>query len=358
MNKICKIAVLAAPPLGHISRVTRLLKHLTSHLNFDATVFIPRMPHFPQYEIKDHNVIDIPVNAKDWLTQGQIYAKALEAYNLHQNYDVVLYDTNPLQWLYAVDLPPLKTACLTNIFLTRPAGETTIQIDRHKADEARYNDIRKIFGRPALSSPYDLYEADLVLLADPLPIIESYGPLPSHYQSFGGAFWSASGAIPEELRGIDDILLISLGSTGSKRLLTPALIDALKANTGSKYVVMTGTGALPDYADFIFERLPIDDILPQCRAVVSQGGSGASYQALAQKTPVIIAPNHKNHVILGQRLDKLGLGVLIKDPRPETLPSRAAFQAVQRQINNMPMNIGPQDAYDAMAKTFSRFCQS
>jgi len=358
MKAAIKIAVLVAPPLGHISRVMRLLDHLKAYLDFKATVFVPRMPHFPQFEISGHSVVDIPVDSADWIRQGQIFAKALTPHNLRQNYDVTLYDTNPLQWLYAVGLQPLKTVCLTNIFLTRPAGEPTIQTERHIADKAQYDDIRKSFGLAPLGSAYDLYEADQVLLADPLPVIESYGDIPAHYKSFGGAYWSASGPMPQALSGLDDILLISLGSTGRKKLLTAPMIETLKASTGAKYVVMTGKAPAPDYVDFMFERLPLDDLLAQCCAVISQGGSGASYQALAHKTPVMIAPSHKNHLILGRRLEALGYGAVINSQDPAHIPSRKDFQNMQRRINNMADNIGPQSAYDHMAKTLSAFCQS
>ncbi len=358
MKAPLKIAVLVAPPLGHISRVMRLLEHLKAFLNFKATVFVPRMPHFPQFEISGHSVIDIPVDSADWITQGQIFATALTPHNLRRNYDLVLYDTNPLQWLYAVDLQPLKTVCLTNIFLTRPAGEPTIQTERHSADKIQYDDIRHSFGLAPLNSAYDLYEADQVLLADPLPVIKSYGSLPVHYKSFGGAYWSASGPIPQELQGLKDILLISLGSTGRKKLITTPMIEALKASTGAKHVVMTGKAPPPDYADFTFERLPLDDLLTQCCAVISQGGSGASYQALAHKTPLLIMPNHKNHLILGRCLEGLGYGAVINGQDPAHLPSRQDFQNMQRRINNMADNIEPQSAYDHMAKTFSAFCQS
>jgi hypothetical protein len=355
MVTIPHIAVLVAPPLGHISRVTSLLKALSKHVDFKATFFVPRLTHFPHFEIEGHNVVSIPITSSDWIAQGTAYANALKTHNLSGNYDLVIYDTNPLQWLFAVDLYHMRTVCLTNIFLTAHANEPTLQVDRHRENITVYNQIRVKFNLPPLTSAYDLYEADLVLLADPQVVVDHYGLLPDHYKFCGGAFWSAPGEVPQDLKGISDILLVSLGSTGNRHKLTDEFVEKIKTNTKSKYVVLTGQPPAPDYADFIFEYIPINDILPHCRAVITQGGSGASYQALSKGVPVIVVPTHKNHFILGKLLQKLEIGIVVDQATLQNAPKIENFQTIKANLKPRTTSPNGDQAFENMARELTGF---
>ena len=54
-------------------------------------------------------------------------------------------------------------------------------------------------------------------------------------------------------------------------------------------------------------------MLPNAWAVISQGGAGSTYQALAKGIPAIVYPTHRNQAALGQILDRMGVGLLLDD---------------------------------------------
>ena len=137
-------------------------------------------------------------------------------------------------------------------------------------------------------------------------------------EKFGGAMLSAM-CTPDlrgtELDDLQSLLLISLGSTSTKDLpiqFVEALADVLQT---SNIVWVGGLNRaawnLGQQLHLSYRWLPTQRILPISVFVITQGGTGSTYQALMFGVAVAVWPSHDNQKILGQVLEELGSGVLL-----------------------------------------------
>ena len=165
---------------------------------------------------------------------------------------------------------------------------------------------------PPLDSARQLYEKDLVLLADPPALIPPAARVPDHYRIVGPCFWEPDIPLPHELESLHNILFVSMGSTAADMIPT-RLIEVLAAQMRPDAVI--GVGKLStDYKNMkCYSFLPNSKLLQRAVFAVTHGGTGSVYQALAHAVPVGCWPRHVNHRILGRRLEKLGFGIYI-DP--------------------------------------------
>ena len=211
--------------------------------------------------------------------------------------------------------PECPRVVVTNVFLTGAVRAETYQFIWYQSITASVTALRSARELEPLNSVFDLYEADRVLLADPSPMVGRFGDLPDHYQQCGAIYWKMRGTLPPELRNKNDLLLASMGSTGLS-LFGKSMIGAVMKKAGCSSSVFVGTNSARvekrEVFEFHFDHMPLEDLLPRCRIVLCQGGSGSVYQALAHGKPLIVSPGHQNHRILGALIQEMGLGICLE----------------------------------------------
>lgn len=310
-----KTAFICGPELGHVGRLYKIAARLRATSSAEITFVTPQDGKYAnllcgnEFEIR---VIPIPEDSHK--PKNMVFAEGLAQLFATEQFDLVVQDIGPLEWLSATRFPDCPRVVVTNIFLTRLATSETGQMKRMKEEKAEIDRSRNEMGLPPLDNVFDLYEADRVLLADPLPIVQEFGELPLNYVACGAAPWSLEGQLPIELSDKTDLLLMSMGSTGRKAF-KPNRIEKVRERLACSYSVYVGDKhdamRARGVADFQFEWLPLEPALSKTKVVLSQGGAGSSYQALSKGVPVIALPNHRNQQVLGEILEKLGVGVCI-----------------------------------------------
>jgi UDP:flavonoid glycosyltransferase YjiC (YdhE family) len=310
-----KIAFISGPALGHVSRMYKVALAIQSSYEVEIHFLFPESSAFA-FELvhKKFKAYPITVQGKGFPDAASSFALGVERHLTSKSFGLVVYDANPLVWISLINFLEVPRVMITNVFLTRLGRQNTVQVKGFKMVSERMNNLRAKKKLPQLSDAYDLYEADKVLLADPKPIVDFFGVAPDNFQQCGACAWEHGGVLPEELINSKDILLLSMGSTGKSQFDEMAL-SVLKDKVGSQVTVYAGNqrsemerSHLIDYA---YEWLPLSEVLSRTKMVVSQGGAGSTYRALANQCPVIVFPAHQNHKILGEIVESLGLGVCV-----------------------------------------------
>ncbi len=193
------------------------------------------------------------------------------------------------------------------------------------------NRIRKRFGMQPL--PPDLRfmytEGDYVLYAD-IPEFVPTCNAPSNHRYVGICEWTPAAAKPDWWdRMIADPkrkVFISLGSSGPLKAL-PALLKALSALPAS-VIVSTSGREMPaaNPAAYVARLLPFTETAKASRLVISHGGSGGLYPAMAAGTPVLGIPSNADQHLSTAVLEEngAGLGVRVEEASEKRL--RAAIE--------------------------------
>jgi UDP:flavonoid glycosyltransferase YjiC (YdhE family) len=199
---------------------------------------------------------------------------------------------------------------------------------------AHMNRVRKGFGVPAL--PLDLRrlytDGDYVLYADVPEFLPTPGAPPNHHY-VGICDWAP--AIPKPdwwdrmCQDPKPKVFISLGSSGPVRVL-PGLLAAL-ARLPVSVVLSTSGRATPVAAAPIYSAslLPFVETARHSAMVVSHGGSGGLYPALAAGTPVLAIPSNADQHLSTMVLVEHGAGLGI---RVEEASGERLFSVLQRII--------------------------
>ncbi len=323
------VAFVVGEALGHIGRALKAAEALRRLTGWPITFVASKKASSLASLVKGaHPIISLDVGEdvqeptetnrkrQRWITESR-FNEELEACLGDSHFDLVVFDLNPLRWVRCVRLPPDPCAFITNVFLTRAAALETGQLGAFKNLGETINRARVEHGLSALTSPYDLYEQGRVLLADPPPLTALYQPLPPSYRACGACFWSMEGEVPGELLSFERILLVLMGSTGRKGLsaASPSFLERLVETTGCDVIVCAGVDVeIPERLPvpvYRYSALPLGAVLPRTAIVVSHGGAGSTYQALHAGVPVLVAPTHRNHELLGEIVERLGLGLVL-----------------------------------------------
>jgi len=207
---------------------------------------------------------------------------------------------------------------------------------------AHMNRVRKKFGVPPL--PLDLRrlytDGDYVLYADVPEFLPTPGAPPNHLY-VGICDWAPPIAKPDWWdRMLEDPkpkVFISLGSSGPVRVL-PALLTAL-ARLPVSVILSTSGRDVPKHAVpedtgkkltlYTANLLPFVETARHSAVVVSHGGSGGLYPAIAAGTPVLAIPSNADQHLSTMVLVEhgAGLGVRVEEASSERLSS-----ALQRII--------------------------
>lgn len=188
------------------------------------------------------------------------------------------------------------------------------------------NRVRKEFGLAPL--PPDLRrmytDADYVLYPDVPEFVPATG-LPATHRYIGICEWTAPVSMPEWWgRMLEDPkpkVFVSLGSSGPLRVL-PALLAALAKLPVS--VLLSTSGRAPAAAGtgmYVADLLPFTETARVSSVVVSHGGSGGLYPAMAAGTPVLGIPSNADQQLSTAVLEEngAGLGVRVEEAGEKTL---------------------------------------
>ena len=310
-----KLLFLSGPALGHVSRLGSVAKHVRQMADAAIQFAVPAFsPH--QNTLTEAGFDVVPVNISDSARAFPAieFADGIAEVFQHVRPDMIVHDMCPVRWLSAVHFPDCTRVNVTNYFLTRAHGAPTFQKEWYDRIHDQLAEIRASRDLHPLTSVFDLYDADKVLLADPPDLFGPQVKLPPNYELCGPTFEQSLGQPPIDLAGDVKILLLSMGSTG--RVLPDAdLVSHLKHWCRGDTSVYAGTRTTKArslaLADKYFEWLPLNPIMPKCQFAITQGGAGSTYMALAAGVPVGVVPSDPNHRILGDLVEDAGLGLCL-----------------------------------------------
>jgi UDP:flavonoid glycosyltransferase YjiC (YdhE family) len=196
------------------------------------------------------------------------------------------------------------------------------------------NRVRKELGVPAL--PPDLrvlYTDGSYVLYPDVPEFVPASNLPANHRYVGICQWTPPAAKPEwwDRMHADPKpkVFVSLGSSGPLRAL-PALLQALSKlpvsvliSTSGRAMPATGPGT------YIADLLPFTETAAEASVVVSHGGSGGLYPAIAAGTPVLGIPSNADQHLSTAVLEENGAGLGV---RVEEASSSRLLRALERLL--------------------------
>ncbi len=255
-------------------------------------------------------------------------------------------------------LPDIPKATITNYFLTslgrHQQTAQSVNFDKYGTEWNRQRERR---GLPPLQNHYALQDTDLVILADPARLLPADAVLPDAYTVCGPLSWEPDMALPAELENERGLLYVSIGSSG--RELPGPIVTAIQAALGGPPVVVghPDPAVFPEPLPAGWRRhfwLPGSKVLMRSQCAITQGGTGSTYQALQYGVPVVCWPRQINQTLLGQRIEDIGAGILLKGDltcRIEKLATE--FDAVTAVAATFKP-LGPTDVADRAADAIVR----
>ena len=179
------------------------------------------------------------------------------------------------------------------------------------------NRVRTEFGIPAL--PPDIRvmytEGTYVLYADIPEFVPTWN-LPAHHRFVGICNWSPPAAKPEwwdRMRADPKPkVFVSLGSSGPLQVL-PNLLRALSKLPVSTLLSTSGRQTPPTPPQvYLADLLPFTETARESSVVVSHGGSGGLYPAIAAGTPVLGIPSNADQQLSTAFLTDSGAGMGVR----------------------------------------------
>lgn len=328
------LAYIVDPTLGHVARAFRIARQLREDPRLRVVFIAPDQRIYARrFLAEEFELHLVDMRGPNEIAPYDRLAPGLERALAEVGPDLIVHDLCPLRYLSTTRLPDCPRVHVTNLFLTGPAGQDTFQRRWFAEIAGTLNATRRDKGLPTVTDVGELYEADRVLCADPEFVAEALPPLPGHYRLLGDITLELDLPVPDELRAAEDLMILSMGSTGADRF-APGLLAEIRAFSGSGRVIYVGR-PVPglDELELLqgrYEWLPLHRILDRARIVVTQGGTGATYQALRHGRPVAVLPEHRNHEILGAIVQNRGAGMVCGDGRAAAIGTDD-FARMQRQ---------------------------
>jgi UDP:flavonoid glycosyltransferase YjiC (YdhE family) len=191
---------------------------------------------------------------------------------------------------------------------------------------AQMNRVRKEFGvLPLPLDPRKMFtDGDYVLYPDVREFVPTNGAPPNHHY-VGICNWAPSTPKPEWWERMcadpNRKVFISLGSSGPIRVL-PELLAAL-AQLPVSVVLSTSGRPVPTVENNMYTAhlLPFVETAAQAAVVISHGGSGGLYPAMAAGTPMLAIPSNADQHLSTALLEEngAGLGVRVEEATAERL---------------------------------------
>jgi UDP:flavonoid glycosyltransferase YjiC (YdhE family) len=217
------------------------------------------------------------------------------------------------------------------------------------------NKIRRRHGITPLPLDFRwaIVESDATLYAD-IPEVIPTLPLPPTHRFVGPIPWSPSVPLPqwwpevEAAVGARPIVYVNLGSSG----VAGGLARVLEALQTMPVKVVAATAGRDDLLPAtsnsrVAEYLPGDACARLASVVVCNGGSPATYQALAAGKPVVGLAANTDQFLNMAAVDDAGFGILLRSRRATQDEIRAA---VDRAVNDDRLARASRTARDAIAR--------
>lgn len=340
------IAYIVDPVLGHVARAHEIAKHIQTNCDVRTVFITPDEKKYVQKFLgKDFEVLHLAMDQDQDPLQSVRFASVLEPALDRLKPDLIVHDLCPLRYLSASRFPDCPRVHVTNAFLTGPSQKDTFQTRWLERIGPSLNKVRDMKGLAPLESAFHMYEADQVLCADPKFVSDSLPNLPSHYTVCGHVKFKVDAEIPNTLVDTDDFMILSMGTSGPTEF-SLGVLEELRDRSRSKKVIYVGryVPALDKLGilDEVFEWLPLHSILDRARLVVTQGGTGSSYQALEYGKPVATLPGHRNHEILGEIVQARNVGILCGHSAAHTVPSGIDFESLNYEAATLGVEMRSQ----------------
>ncbi|WP_367957494.1 glycosyltransferase [Aquibium pacificus] len=312
------IVFVAGPALGHVGRMAVIARRLRIRTDRPIVFVTPGNARYADSVLNDaFHLVRIPIPDESHKRPAEAFADGLEAVLTELKPRVLVCDLCPLRWLSAVRFPDCPRVMITNFFLAGLLPVETHQSRWLRDEDEYFTALRKRRSLQPFGSLRDLYSAEKVLLADPPPLLEALGSLPSGYVPTGHCSFHTGGTLPEPLERMSDLLLLSMGSTGALTM-DGALTKRIAAWSQSSSIVYAGSRAdemrAAGVAEECYDWLPLDPVLERTRVTVTHGGAGSTYMALSHGVPVVVNPTLRNHRVLGECIEAAGIGLCIGAP--------------------------------------------
>jgi MGT family glycosyltransferase len=217
------------------------------------------------------------------------------------------------KFAYAVDLPEEH---ISTKFLGRRLAEKVFPLYTRamvKYGAKGYYEVRKQHGLPPVQTMWEAVEGDITLLCDLPEFMPVVRGVPLSYRYCGPLLWEANIEPPEWLSRLDPnrpTIYFTMGSTGNARFFE----EAVRVFGNTQYQVLITTGGLAEIRNpppnvFIAKYAPGEALMAASDVVVSHGGNGTIYQALACGVPIIGLPAIFDQEINMRRVTSLGAGL-------------------------------------------------
>ena len=161
-------------------------------------------------------------------------------------------------------------------------------------------------------------DADFVLYADLPELFPIAVPtLPSRF--LGPVLWEPEVGLPEwwdDMLRAEQVIYVTLGSSGEASLL-PSVVGAM-STLGRTVLVATAGGSLPSPLPpnvRVAEYLPGLAVACRASAVICNGGSLTSYQALSAGVPVVGIASNLDQFLNMQAIEQVGAGRTVRADR-------------------------------------------
>jgi UDP:flavonoid glycosyltransferase YjiC (YdhE family) len=160
----------------------------------------------------------------------------------------------------------------------------------------------------------------------------------------------------DKLNGSKKIILVTQGTVEKDidKLIVPAL-EAFKNNNDVIVVATTGASRTEELrkrfpqSHFIIEDfIPFEDVMPQARLYISNGGYGGVLHSIKYKLPMVVAGINegKNEINARVQYFKVGINLKTETPKPEKI-----YNAAMEVINNKMY----QNNIEALSREFNLY---
>jgi MGT family glycosyltransferase len=199
----------------------------------------------------------------------------------------------------------------------------------------RLNEVRRGLGLRPFRQPEEIFlAAPLVLYMTAEPLEHPRVDWPESVVMVGPCCWEPPGALPPELAGVEEPLILVTTSTEFQddgRLVR----TALEALAGEPYhVVATLPSASADGLRVpanatVLPFAPHEPILARCACAITHGGMGVTQKALSLGVPVCAVPFGRDQPEVARRVEVAGAGARLPARRlsPERLRAKVREQS-------------------------------